>query len=195
MLICFAKNPARGKFPSRSTREQTNLVAFFSCMTLKLQYQDRTEGSTSRQRQENSLSLDVSIVALETALNMSQLVMPPIAQYLGDLGTTQEMIVSNVDLENNILREIARKYRDGLNLGAQRWEEAQALFNSTIARKEEAQALFNSTIAGKTEDAAMGLWTALFGVQEAGASFDSTLASKKEDAAMGQRAASPSVAA
>jgi hypothetical protein len=181
VLICFAKNPARGKFPSRSTRKLTNLVAFFSCMALKLQYQDRTAGSTSRQRQEDNLSLDVSIVTPETALNISQLVMPPIGQYLGDLGTTQETIVSNVDLENNILRQLANTYLVGLNLGAQRREEAEALFNSTLARKDE--------------DAAMGLWTTLFGVQEAGASFDSTLASKKEDAAMGQRAESLGVAA
>lgn len=150
-------------------------------MDLKLQYQDRTESSTSRQRLENSLSLDVSIVALETALNMSQLVMPPIGQYLGDLGTTQDTIVSNVDLENNILRQLAKAYLVGLNLGAQ--------------RREEAEALFNSTLAGKDEDAAMGLWTTLFGVQESGASFDSTLASKKEDAATGQRAESLGVAA
>lgn len=167
-------------------------------MALKLQYQDRTEGSTSRQRQENSLSLDVSIVALETALNMSQLVMPPIGQYLGDLGTTQDTIVSNVDLENNILRQLANTYLVGLNLGAQMREEAEAFLvglNLGAQRREEAEALFNSTLAGKDEDAAMGLWTTLFGVQESGASFDSTLASKKEDAATGQRAESLGVAA
>jgi len=104
-------------------------------MARNLQYQDRTTKATPRQ--ENNLSLDVSIVAPDISLNMRQLVLPPRGEYLGEFGTSQVIIGSSVDLEPNVLRDLANQYLVGRNLGIQRLEEAKASYSSKLARTNE----------------------------------------------------------
>jgi hypothetical protein len=103
----------------------------------------------------NSLDVAITPSAAPSLESMSALVLPPVADFLGDLGTTQ-IFVSNVDSNPSTLRLLAKQYLDG----QKRIEEAAALVDESIRKRsskdceESWQVMLQTNLGSANEDSA-----------------------------------------
>jgi hypothetical protein len=119
-------------------------------MALSLNLHRKNVGNTA-----GDVNLDVAITPSATPFleSMSTLVLPPVAKFFGDLGTT-EIITSNiVDSDPSALRLLANQYLEG----QKRIEEATGLVDESIRKRasqdyeESLQVMLQS---GANEDSA-----------------------------------------
>jgi hypothetical protein len=120
------------------------------CMSLSLKLHTEI-----RDPSEDSNSLNVAITPSTTLSleSMSSLVMPPVADFLGDLGTT-EKIVLNVDSNPSTLRLLADQYLEG----QKRIEEATIFVDKSINARasqdyeQSLQVMLQTNFSSSNED-------------------------------------------
>jgi hypothetical protein len=121
-------------------------------MALSLNLHRKNVGNTA-----GDVNLDVAITPSATPFleSMSNLVLPPVAKFFGDLGTT-EIIVSNVDSNSSTLRLLANQYLEG----QKRIEEATGLVDESIRNRasqdyeESLKVMLQTNLSGANEDSA-----------------------------------------